>query len=148
MPNIATLLKNEISRVARKEQRGESLALKKALSSHRSEIAALKRRILALEQALRRLTRTGARAAPAQEGDDASTPSTRFSAKSLASQRRRLGLSAAECGLLVGTSAQSIYNWEAGKVRPRARHIAAIAALRTLGKKDAATHLAARQARG
>ena len=148
MPNIATLLKNEISRVARKEQRGESLALKKALSSHRSEIAALKRRIHALEQALRRLSRAGARAAPAPEADDAPTPSTRFSAKSLASQRRRLGLSAAECGLLVGTSAQSIYNWEAGKVRPRARHLAAIAALRTLGKKDAAAHLAERQARG
>ena len=145
MPNIATLLKNEISRVARKEQRGESLALKKALSSHRTEIAALKRRIVTLEQTLRRLARTGARAAPAQETDDAATPATRFSAKSLASQRRRLGLSAAECGLLVGTSAQSVYNWEAGKVRPRARHLAAIAALRTLGKKDAAELLAARQ---
>jgi len=145
MPNIATLLKNEISRVARKEQRGESLALKKALSSHRAEIAALKRRTQALEQALRRLTRAGARAAPAQEADGGPTPAIRFSAKSLASQRRRLGLSAAECGLLVGTSAQSIYNWEAGKVRPRARHLVAIAALRTLGKKDAAAHLAARR---
>ena len=148
MPNIATLLKNEISRVARKEQRAESLALKKALSSHRAEIAALKRRTQALEQALRRLTRAGARSAPAPEADDGATPATRFSPKSLVSQRRRLGLSAAECGLLVGTSAQSIYNWEAGKVRPRARHLAAIAALRTLGKKDAAAHLAQRQTRG
>jgi len=145
MPNIATLLKNEISRVARKEQRGESLALKKALSSHRTEIAAMKRRILMLEQALRRLTRAGARAAPAPEADDAATPSARFSAKSLASQRRRLGLSAADCGLLVGTTAQSIYNWESGKVRPRARHLAAIAALRTLGRKDAKAHLASRR---
>ena len=79
------------------------------------------------------------------EADGGATPGIRFSAKSLASQRRRLGLSAAECGLLVGTSAQSIYNWEAGKVRPRARHLVAIAALRTLGKKDAAAHLAARR---
>ncbi|MEO5883551.1 MAG: helix-turn-helix transcriptional regulator [Caldimonas sp.] len=147
MPNIATLLKNEISRVARKEQRGESLAVKKALSSHRTEIAALKRRTQALEQALRRLTRAGGRSSAAQEADDAPAPSTRFSAKSLASQRRRLGLSAADCGLLVGTTAQSIYNWEAGKVRPRDRHLAAIAALRTLGRKDAAAHLAARQAK-
>jgi hypothetical protein len=44
MPNLATLLKNEISRVARKEQRGESLALKKSVSAHRADIAALKRR--------------------------------------------------------------------------------------------------------
>jgi len=62
------------------------------------------------------------------------------------SQRRRLGLSAADCGLLVGTTAQSIYNWESGKVRPRARHLAAIAALRTLGRKDAQAHLASRRA--
>ena len=147
MPNIATLLKNEISRVARKEQRGETSALKKALSSHRSDIAALKRRIQALEQGLRRLSRAGARSASAPQAEDAPASSSRYSAKSLASQRRRLGLSAAECGLLVGTTAQSIYNWESGKVRPRARHLAAIAALRTLGKKDAAAHLASRQAR-
>lgn len=141
MPNIASLLKSEISRVARKELRGESLALKKALSSHRSEIAALKRRTQALEQQLRRLSKVSAKSSPALDAES-SSEKTRFSAKGLISQRRRLGLSAAECGQLVGTSAQSIYNWEAGKVRPRARHLAAIAALKTLGKKDAAAHLA------
>ncbi len=65
----------------------------------------------------------------------------RFTAKGLASQRRRLGLSALDCGLLVGASGQSIYNWEEGKARPRAKHLSAIAALRTLGKKDAAARL-------
>jgi DNA-binding XRE family transcriptional regulator len=148
MPNIATLLKNEISRVARKEQRGESLALRKSVSAHRAEIAALKRRLQALEQQLRRLSKTQAKAAPAPDEPDGAGGRTRFSAKGLLAQRRRLGLSAAECGVLLGTSAQSVYNWEAGKVRPRARHLAAIAALRTLGKKDAAAHLAARQSGG
>jgi len=148
MPNIATLLKNEISRVARKEQRGESLALRKSVSAHRAEIAALKRRLQALEQQLRRLSKTHAKAAPAPDEPDGTAGKTRFSAKGLLAQRRRLGLSAAECGVLLGTSAQSVYNWEAGKVRPRARHLAAIAALRTLGKKDAAAHVAARQSGG
>jgi DNA-binding transcriptional regulator YiaG len=142
MPNIATLLKNEISRVARKELRGETSTLKKTVNTQRSEIAALKRRTLALEQQLRRLTRASAKASPSADADGSAGASTRFSAKGLASQRRRLGLSAAECGLLVGTSAQSIYNWEAGKVRPRAKHLAAIAALRQLGRKQATTHLA------
>jgi len=41
MANIASLLKTEISRVARKEVRGETAGLKKAISSYRSEIAAL-----------------------------------------------------------------------------------------------------------
>ena len=144
MPNIATLLKNEISRVARKEQRGESRALRKTVTAHRAEIAALKRRLQALEQQLRRLSKGQAKAAPSDETDAPATK-TRFSAKGLLAQRRRLGLSAADCGVLLGTSAQSVYNWEAGKVRPRARHLAAIAALRTLGKKDAAAHVAERQ---
>jgi hypothetical protein len=58
MPNIAALLKSEISRVARKEVRGETLALKKATRTYRSEIAALKRRTQELEHQLRRLSRS------------------------------------------------------------------------------------------
>jgi DNA-binding XRE family transcriptional regulator len=140
MPNIAVLLKTEISRVSRKEVRGETSGLKKAVGAYRSEIAALKRRTQALEQQVRRLSKTNVKAAPAAE-DDTASPTRRFSAKGLASQRRRLGLSAADCGLLVGASSQSIYNWEEGKVRPRTKHLAAIAALSTLGKKQAAAHL-------
>jgi DNA-binding transcriptional regulator YiaG len=139
MANIASLLKSEISRVARKEVRGEIVGLKKAVSSYRSEIAALKRRTLALESELRRLGKAAGKAAPVAADDG--TRAQRFSAKGLASQRKRLGLSAQECGLLVGASGQSIYNWEDGKARPRAKHLQALAALRGMGKKDAAARL-------
>jgi DNA-binding transcriptional regulator YiaG len=140
MPNIAAILKSEISRVARKEVRAETAALKKAASAYRLEIAALKRRTHALEQQLRHLNKGSAKHAPPAASDE-SQDARRFSAKGLASLRRRLGLSAADCGLLVGASSQSIYNWEEGKVRPRARHLPAIAALRALGKKEAAARL-------
>jgi DNA-binding transcriptional regulator YiaG len=146
MPSIASLLKSEISRVARKELRGETLSLKKAVSASRAEIAALKRRAQALEQEVQRLSKAIARAAPPAAADEPPTSRPpRFSAKSLASQRRRLGLSADDCGLLVGASGQSIYNWEAGSTRPRAQLLPAIAALRQLGKKQAAAQLAARR---
>src|SRR5512137_2498540 len=108
MANIASLLKSEISRVARKEVRAETAALKKAVSSYRSEIAALKRRAQALESDLRRLSKAAGKAAgqAAASDDDAPLRAQRFSAKGLASQRKRLGLSAHECGLLVGASGQ------------------------------------------
>ena len=143
MPNIASLLKSEISRVARKELRTETQALKKAVSTYRTEIASLKRRTQALEQLLKRVSRVQAKAAPlAAEAEAAGEGKAhRFSAKRLVSQRRRLGLSAAECGLLVGSSAQSIYNWEEGKVRPRAKHIQAIAAMSRMGKREVAAKL-------
>lgn len=50
----------------------------------------------------------------------------RFSAKGLASEHVRLGLSAGDCGLLLGASGQSVYNWEAGKTRPSDKHLPAI----------------------
>lgn len=143
MPNIASVLKSEITRIARKEVRIEVEGLKKSASAHRTEIAALKRRAQTLEQELRRLQKSVPRPAPAPVGETGKA--LRFSAKGLASQRRRLGLSAEACGQLLGASGQSVYNWEAGKARPRASHLAAIAALRRLSKTQAAEMLASRQ---
>ncbi len=140
MPNIASIFKDEIIRVARKEIRSEVANLKKAVTAHRSEIAALKRRALDLEKVIRGLQKAKQKAQPAAAADIPQKP-IRFSANGLASQRTRLALSAEDCGLLVGASGQSIYNWEAGKARPRAVHLAAIAALKGLGKKTAAARL-------
>lgn len=140
MPNIASILKSEITRVSRREVRAETLSLKKAVGAYRAEIAALKRRALALEQELRRLGKFSAKAAAA-EANEGTSKTLRFSAKGLASQRQRLGLSVSECALLLGTSGQSIYNWESGKVRPQAKYLPAIAALRTMGKRGVAAKL-------
>jgi len=144
MPNIASILKSEISRVARKEVRGETLGLKKAVSEYRAEIAALKRRTRTLEQELHRLSKASAKVAPVVANEEPSHR-LRFSAKGLAAQRQRLALSAHDCGLLVGVSGQSIYKWEDGRARPRAKHLPAIAALRPLGKKEVAARLASLQ---
>lgn len=141
MSNIAAVLKSEIARVARKEIRGEIQALKKASTHHRSDIAALKRRAASLEQQVKRLSNGAARRPEPSEEDAGSR--LRFSAKGFASQRQRLGLSAEECGALIGASALSVYNWEKGKVRPRDAHLPAIAALRKIGKKEATARLQA-----
>ena len=50
MPNIASVLKDEITRLARKELRVQTDALKKALAASRSEIAALKTPVQDLEK--------------------------------------------------------------------------------------------------
>jgi transcriptional regulator with XRE-family HTH domain len=49
-----------------------------------------------------------------------------------------LGLSARELALLLGVSQLSVYKWEQGKARPRAKQLQAISQLRRLGKKDVA----------
>jgi DNA-binding transcriptional regulator YiaG len=146
MANVASALKEEISRISRKEIRRETASFKKSSTAHRSAIADLKRRVQELERQLRRVGRAGDGAVPAAANEDSVSPGTRFSAKSMASQRKRLGLSAAECGLLIGASAQSIYNWEEGKARPRAQHLPAIFALRSLGRRQANEILESRKA--
>jgi DNA-binding transcriptional regulator YiaG len=146
MSNVASALKEEISRVARKEIRRETSSLKKSSTTYRSEIAALKRRVGELERQLRRVGRAGQSSSPAAANEDSASSATRFSAKSMAAQRKRLGLSAAECGLLIGASSQSIYNWEEGKARPRAQHLPAIFALRHLGRRQANEILETRKA--
>lgn len=45
-----------------------------------------------------------------------------------------------ECGLLIDASAQSVYNWESGKARPRESHMTALGVLKKLGKRAAAPH--------
>jgi hypothetical protein len=45
----------------------------------------------------------------------------------------------------MGVSGQSIYKWETGKATPRAAQLKAIAATRTLGKREVAARLAALQ---
>jgi DNA-binding transcriptional regulator YiaG len=142
MPNIATALRHEVTRLARKELRTQLDPLKKSVASLRSEVAVLKRRNQALEAALRQAARARPRAA-VPEADEADGKPARFSAKGLATNRRRLGLSAHNFGLLLGVSGQSIYAWEQGRAKPRAKQLTAIAALRGIGKKEAANRLAA-----
>ena len=143
MTNIATALRFEIARIARKEMKAETQSLKSASTKYRSDIAALKRQVAALQNDLRRAAKASPTSLKAAAGK---TPEVRhrFSATGLVSQRKRLGLSAEAMGKLIGVSGLSIYHWEGGKSRPRDRHLPAITALKTLGKKDALAVLAAR----
>lgn len=140
MPNIAAVLKEEIARIARREIRDEVASLRKASTAYRSEIAELKRRIKELEQTVRRLQKAaGASAQPQQREPETSM---RFSAARLVALRQRLGLSAVEFGLLVNASDQSVRKWEGGSVQPRGKNLEAIAAIRDIGKREAAARVA------
>lgn len=141
MPNIASILKDEIVRLARKEVRKEVEGLKKSSAQYRSDIAALKRQVGALEKHLGRVQKKVA-SETEQKSEGEETTRYRFSAKGFASHRQKLGLSAAEMGALIGVSAQTVYNWEAGKSRPRQQQLAGISASRKMGKRQIQAELA------
>jgi DNA-binding transcriptional regulator YiaG len=141
MPNIAAVLKEEIRRLAKKEVKAQVGTTKLAVAKYRSDIAKLKRVLSQQEREIKLLQKQqGQQGQPQAEGEP--LESVRFSARSVKAQRSRLGLSAADYGKLVGVSGLTIYNWEHGKARPRRAQLAALIAMRGIGKKEAVLKLA------
>ncbi len=140
MPNIATVLKQEITRLARKEAKAHVGPLRKANAQYRKDIAELKRQLGAMKKRVDYLD--------AQERKRLQKPVSvseaegrRFSPAWLKAHRHRLGLAAADYAELVGVSPQTIYNWEHGKSKPRKEQLAALAAIRRIGKREAQRRL-------
>lgn len=142
MPNISSLLKQEISRVARREIRAETTSTHKAVAGYRHQIADLKRRIAGLERQVKLLGKRAIRERDAAADEMDGSLNLRFRPEGLKKHRQRLGLSAQQAGKIMGVSALSVYKWEHGQTRPRAKQLEAIAALRKLGKREAASRLA------
>lgn len=131
MANIASVLKSEVARVARKEVRAEIEGLRKANSQHRSAIAELRRELAAVQKQLKQADRE--RTASAKE-QTAAERKHRFSATRLAAHRTKLGLSAADYGRLVGMSGATIYLWEQGKTRPRPEQVQQLGLLKAMSR--------------
>ncbi len=140
MPNIATVLKEEILRLARKEVRRQTGALKKASAQYRKDIAEMKRQVSDLQRKVTFLERQMPEDISSQV-TEADAQRVRFTAKGLCSQRKRMGLSAADYGKLIGVTGQTIYSWESETSRPRKQQVARIATLRGIGKREARTRL-------
>ena len=139
MPNIGVLLKDEISRLCRREIRKTVASVKKASAAYRRDIASLKRQLAALQKksaSLEKRTNVARDSNPTLPDRP-----VRFVAKGLRSLRSRLGLSAAQLALLLDVSEQSVYNWETKKATPRKEQLAAIIAMRGIGKREAQERL-------
>ena len=140
MPNLAAVLKEEIVRLARREIRKQTTVLRKASVQYRKDIAAMKRRLSDLQRKVLPLEKQVLKSTPSPAAEP-EAEHVRFSVKGLRSQRKRLGLSAANYGNLVGVTGQTIYSWEQETSRPRQVQVARIAALRHLGRREALARL-------
>lgn len=139
MPNVASTLRSEITRLARKEARTQVEPARKSSAVARHEIAQLKRRLLELERRISQMAKNAKAPEPAPDALDG----RRYRVQGVRAHRDRLGISAEQLGRLVGVSGQAIYNWEQGKARPRAEALAKLVSLRAIGKREAAKRLEA-----
>jgi DNA-binding transcriptional regulator YiaG len=137
MNSLINSLKSEIARVARKELKNELLALRKATTTHRSEIAALKRQVKLLASALKATARAAkANSKEISVADAPITPGIRFSASRLAALRAKWGITQAQMAVVLDVSYLSVHKWEAGAAKPRAAQLQKIAAVMKLGKRE------------
>ncbi len=140
MPSIAAVLKQEITRLARKEVKSQTEAIRKASAQYRRDIAQLKRRVAGLSKQIAHLEQQE-RKRVSKGVPAANVKGRRFSAPGLKTHREKVGLSAADYSTLVGVTAQTIYSWERGKSKPRDEQLAALVAVRDLGMREALKRL-------
>lgn len=140
MSKIASVLKQEILRLARKEIRTQTAVLRRANAQYRRDVAELKRQTHTLAQQVEFLERQERKRGAATPPPSPAT-GIRFSKRGLKTHRDKLGLGAGDYAKLVGVSTQTIYNWEQGKSRPRDEQLAALATVRNLGKREAIKRL-------
>lgn len=143
MPDLTTVLKDEIRRLARKEIKSSVGELKKQVTEQRKQISALRQRVANLEVEKKRLVKRVASVQDAgQEAEAAAEESpalrARFSGKSIQKLRDKLRLTQAELAQLAGVSPQAVYQWErkGGPLRLRNATKEALVQVRALGLRD------------
>lgn len=146
MSNVVGVLKAEIARISKKEAKSATQAIGKSNTWLRKTVADLKKRVLLLEKENRHLAAAMKKyhVAQPEKIEREGGKKVRFSSRGILSLRKKLRLSQADFGKLLGTTAYSVYLWEkkAGALNLRDKTKAAIISIRGLGARDANEKLA------
>ena len=141
--NVMSVLKAEISRLARKEAKLEVAPVKKASATYRGLIAGLRKQVDALQKEVASLKR--AMPSPEKVLATKTEPEGRFwiTGKGVRAMRKRTGLTQEKFSKLVGVSVPTVVNWEKakGKLNLRKAAAGALQGLRGKGKREVAEML-------
>lgn len=136
MAKLETVIKEAITRGARRQ-------LRLALTPLRREVSRLRRRVAAMQDALATLDRKAAGWERLREAvpvispvSEAAARAARLSPRLIRSLRRRLGVSQTALGQLVGVSAAAVAHWEGGAAAPAGQKRATLVALRRVGRRE------------
>jgi len=146
MSNVVNVLKAEIARISKKEAKSATQAIEKSNIWLRKTVADLKKRLVLLEKENKLLVAAVKkyRLAQPEKVEDEEGKKARFTSRGIHSLRKKLRLSQADFGKLLGTTAHSVYLWEKkiGTLNLRDKTKTAILSIRGLGAKEAKEKLA------
>jgi len=145
MSKLMTVMKDEIRRLARKEVVAVTAGLKKDQTAFRKTVAALRRQINEHNRTIRQLLQVATKQvkmsalAPVAPGGS----KLRITAKGVRALRKKLKLSQAQFGELVGVSGPTVLKWEhgSGLLKFRSRTRGALLSIRGLGIREARLRL-------
>jgi len=146
MSNVVKILKAEIARISKREAKSATQAIGKSNTWLRKTVADLKKRVLSLEKENKHLITAMKKYQVEQpeKVEQEEGKKVRFSSRGIQSLRKKLRLSQADFGKLLGTTPHAVYLWEkkTGALNLRDKTKAAILSIRGLGATEAREKLA------
>jgi len=146
MSNVVKILKAEIARISKKEAKSATQAIGKSNTWLRKTVADLKKRLVLLEKENKRMVAAMKKYQVAQPErlEQEEGRKARFTSKGINSLRKKLRLSQADFGKLLGTTPHAVYLWEKkdGQLSLRDKTKAAILSVKGLGAREAKEKLA------
>jgi DNA-binding transcriptional regulator YiaG len=146
MSNVVKILKAEIARISKREAKSATKAIGKSNTWLRKTAADLKKRLVLLEKENKRLVAAMKKfqVEEPQKPDQEEGKKARFTSKGILALRKKLRLSQADFGKLLGTTPHAVYLWEKklGALNLRDKTKAAILSIRALGAREAKEKLA------
>ena len=146
MSNVVKVLKGEIARISKKEAKSATQVIGKSNIWLRKTVADLKKRLVLLEKENKRLVVAIKKfqVEQSQKPDQEQGKKARFTSRGVRALRKKLRLSQADFGKLLGATPHAVYLWEKkdGQLSLRDKTKAAILSVRALGAREAKEKLA------
>ena len=141
MSNVAKVLKAEIARISKKEAKSATRGIGKSNVWLRKTVADLRKRVVLLEKDNKRLATAMKKyqVAQPQAPDQEGASKARFTSRGILALRKKLRLSQADFGKLLGTTPHAVYLWEKkdAALNLRDKTKAAILSIRGIGAREA-----------
>ena len=145
MSNVVNVLKAEIARISKREAKSAAQGIGKSNTWLRKTVADLKKRMVVLEKENKHLVAAMKKhqIESPPKADQEEGKKARFTGRGIRALRKKLRLSQADFGKLVGTTPGAVYFWEKkdGPLSLRDKTKAAILSVRGLGAGEAKQRL-------
>ena len=141
MAKLESIIKSEITRLAKHEVRTVFLPLRREVWGLKLKLSNLIKSFTVLDRFAKEISKAKS-TEPKLEASPEEVKASRLTPERIAGLRKKLGISQRELGLLVGATTGAVLSWEKGKFKPRGDKKAALVALRKVRKRDVRKMLA------